>query len=81
MDRLLNSPQFSGSFHRFFVSSFEHKLVRIGHTRCFLPSIEIKDNNVMIDGKTFFDQRVKTYLGRYQNNKTQYNSLNVKVLK
>ena len=35
----------------------------------------------MIDGKTFFDQRVKTYVGRYQNNKTQYNSLNVKVLK
>ena len=32
---------------------------RTSNKRCYLPNIEIKDYDVMIDGKSFFDQPVK----------------------
>ena len=35
--------------------------------RYFLPTVEIKDNNIMIDGQTFFDQPVKNNLRTYDN--------------
>ena len=37
--------------------------------RLFLPRVEIKDYNVMIDGKSFFDQSVKNDLRTYNKNK------------
>ena len=36
------------------------------HTK-YLPTAEIKDYNVMIDRKNFFDQPVKNDLGTYDN--------------
>ena len=33
--------------------------MRIVHTRYFLPKVEIKDYNVMIDQQSFFDQSIK----------------------
>ena len=33
----------------------------------FLSTVEIKDYNVMIDGKNFFDQAVKDDIRRYDN--------------
>ena len=33
----------------------------------YLPSVEIKDYNAMIDGKNFFDQPVKKYKITYEN--------------
>ena len=36
-----------------FVSLFENDEIRTRHTRYFLPTVEIKDYNVMIHGKTF----------------------------
>ena len=38
-----------------------------GYPRYFLPTVEIKDYNVMIDGQNFFDQPVKNYLRTYDN--------------
>ena len=49
--------------NRLFVSSFEKKLQVIR-----LPTLEIKDCNVMIDGQNVFDQPVKNDLKTYVNN-------------
>ena len=32
------------------------------HKKYYLPTVEIKDHNTMIDGRNFFDQRIKDYL-------------------
>ena len=37
------------------------------HTRYYLPKGEIKDLNVMIDGKNFFDDPVKSDMKTYDN--------------
>ena len=36
-------------------------------TRYYIPNVEIKDYNVMINGKNFFDQPVKNNKGTYEN--------------
>ena len=35
------------------------------YTRYYLPLVEIKDYNVVIDGRNFFDQSVKNNLIKY----------------
>ena len=42
-----------------FVLAFENDSQRISKKRYYIPNVEIKDYNVMIDGKNFFDQPVK----------------------
>ena len=37
------------------------------HTAYYLPKVEIKDCNFMIDRKTFFDQPVKRHMRTYDN--------------
>ena len=59
LDYLIN-PSFEG-VNRIFVLSFENATDRIVHTKYFLPTVEIKDYNVMIDGQNFFDQPVKIF--------------------
>ena len=39
---------------------------RISNKRYYIPNVEIKDYNVMIDGKNFFDQPVKNYKVTYE---------------
>ena len=51
-------PSFTG-VNRIFGLSFENKNNRIVHIKFYLPTVEIKDYNVMIDGQNFFDQSVK----------------------
>ena len=51
LDYLIN-PSFEG-VNRLFVLSFENTKDRIVRRKYFLPTVEIKDYNVMIDGKTF----------------------------
>ena len=53
--------------NRLFVLSFENNTHRTKHTGYFLPKVEIKDYNVMIDGQNFFDQPVKNNLRTYDN--------------
>ena len=38
---------------------FENNVSRKGHRRYFLLTVDMKDCNVMIDGKNLFDQPVK----------------------
>ena len=43
-------PRFQG-INRLFVLSFENDVQRISKKRYYLPNVEIKGYNVMIDGK------------------------------
>ena len=62
----LNNPSFQ-SLNRLFVLSFEDSRVRESYKQYFLPTVEIKDYNVIIDGRNFFDQPVKNDLTIYDN--------------
>ena len=53
--------------NRLFVLSFENEEDRKVHTGYYLPKVEIKDYNVMTDGKNFFDQPVKSDMRTYDN--------------
>ena len=65
LDLLIN-PSFQG-VNRLFVLSLENNGGRTSYTRYYLPLVEIKDYNVMIDGRNFFDQPVKYNLITYDN--------------
>ena len=54
----LIEPSFQG-VNRLFVLAFENDAQRISNKRYYIPNVEIKDYNVMIDGKNFFDQPIK----------------------
>ena len=60
----LIDPSFQG-VNRLFVLSFENKDDRTVSTKYYLPLVEIKDYNVMIDGQKFFDQPVENYIRIY----------------
>ena len=62
----LIDPSFQG-VNRLFVLSFENEEDRKVHIGYYLPKVEIRDYNVMIDRKNFFDQPVKSYLRKYDN--------------
>ena len=42
--------------------SFENENNKTTHTGYYLPKVEIKDYNVKIGGKNFFDQPIKKML-------------------
>ena len=46
--------------NRPFILAFENDAQKTSNKRYYFPNIEIKDYNVMIDGKNFFDGPVKT---------------------
>ena len=50
--------------NRLFTLSFEENAYRTSYNRCFLPTREIKDYDVMIDGN-IFDTLVKNDLRKY----------------
>ena len=62
----LIEPSFQG-VNRLFVLAFENDDQRISNKRYYIPNVEIKDYNVMIDGKNFFDQPVKNDKVTYEN--------------
>ena len=49
----LIEPSFKG-VNRLFVLAFENDAQRTSNKRYYIPNVEIKDYNVMIDGKNFF---------------------------
>ena len=51
-------PSLQG-INRLFVLAFENDDHRISNKRHYIPNVEIKDYNVMTDGKNFFDQTVR----------------------
>ena len=58
LNHLVN-PSFQG-VNRLFVLSFENENDRTSHSTYYLPKVEIKDYNVMVDGKNFFDQPINS---------------------
>ena len=65
LDLLIN-PSFQG-VNRLFVLSFDNTDGRTSHTRYYLPLVEIKNNDVVIDERNFFDQPVENNLITYDN--------------
>ena len=62
----LIEPSFQG-VNRLFVLAFENDDQRTSNKRYYTPNVEIKDYNVMIDGKNFFDQPVRNDKVTYEN--------------
>ena len=49
------------------VLSFENEDNKKSHSTYYLPKVEIKDYNVMTDGKNFFDQPINSDIKTYEN--------------
>ena len=68
-NRYLNyliNPSFQG-VNRLFLLSFENENDGTSHSTYYLPKVEIKDYNVMIDGRNFFDQSINIMGKTYEN--------------
>ena len=64
---LLVEPTFQG-VNRLFILAFEDGVERTSNKRYYLSNVEIKDYNVMIERKNFFDQPIR-------NNQVTYESI------
>ena len=62
----LIEPSFQG-VNRFFVLVFENDAQRTNKKRYYIPNVEIKDYNDMVDGKNLFDQPLKNDKVTYEN--------------
>ena len=65
LNHLIN-PSFQ-RVNRLFILSFENEDQRKSHSTYYLPKVEIKNYNVMIDGKNFFDQPINSMTKTYEN--------------
>ena len=65
LNHLIN-PSFQG-VNILFVLSFEKEDDRTSQSTYYLPEVEIKDYNVRIDGKNFFDQPINSMTKIYEN--------------
>ena len=61
----LIEPSFQG-VNGLFVLAFGDDAQRISRKR-YIPNLEIKDCNVMIDGKNFFDQPINNMFKTFEN--------------
>ena len=59
-------PSFQG-VNRRFVLAFENDTNRTSHNTYHLPTVEIKDYNIIINGEKFFDQPIKDNKVTYEN--------------
>ena len=62
----LIEPSLQG-VNRLFVLAFENDAQRTSNRRYYIPTVEIKNYNVMIDGKNFFNLPVKHHKVTYEN--------------
>ena len=62
----LVEPSFQG-INRLFVLAFENDNHRRSDERYYLPTVKIKDYNIVIYGENFFDQPIKNNKIRYDN--------------
>ena len=62
----LINPSFQG-VNRLFVLSFENENDRTSHSTYYLPKVELKDYNVMVDGRNFFDHPINSMNKTYEN--------------
>ena len=59
-------PSFKG-VNGVFVIAFENDTQKTSHSSCYLANAELKDYNVMIDGKNLFHQEIKDNKVTYEN--------------
>ena len=52
--------------NRIFVLSFKNEDGRRSYSYCYLPKVEIKGHNAMIDGKNLFDQLINNDIKIYE---------------
>ena len=64
--KYLVEPSFQG-INRLFVLAFECDTQRTSHSGYYLPNVEIKDYNIMINGENFFGQPIKNNKVTYEN--------------
>ena len=62
----LVEPSFQG-LNRLFVLAFSNDDYSTSHEQYYLPNIEIKDYNIIINGENFFDQPIKNNKVTYEN--------------
>ena len=62
----LVNPSFQG-VNRLFVLAFENENGRTSHSIYYLPQVQIKDYNIMIDGRNIFDQPINSMNKTYEN--------------
>ena len=62
----LIEPSFQG-INRLFVLAFENDAQRTSHSGYYLPNVEIKNYNIMINGENFSDQPIKNNIVTYEN--------------
>ena len=62
----LVEPSFQG-LNSLFVLAFENDTQRTSHSGYYLPNVEIKHDNIMINGQNFFDQPIKNNKVTYEN--------------
>ena len=62
----LIEPSFQG-VNRLFLLAFENDDDRTSSDEYYLPTVEIKDYNIMINGENFFDQPIKNNKVTYEN--------------
>ena len=62
----LINPSFEG-VNRLFVLAFENENDRTSQSTHYLPKVEFKDYNVVIDGRNFFDQPRNSMYKTYEN--------------
>ena len=53
--------------NRLFVLAFENDDDRTSNDQYYLPTVEIKDYNIMINGENLFDQPIKNNKVTYEN--------------
>ena len=52
---------------RLFVLAFKNDAQRTSYSDYYLPNVELKDYNVMINGEKIFDQKIKNDEVTYEN--------------
>ena len=62
----LVEPSFQG-VNRLFLLAFENDTQRTSAKGYYLPNVELKDYNIMINGENFFDQAIKNDKLTYEN--------------
>ena len=62
----LVEPSFQG-INRLFVLAFENDNDRTSDEECYLPTVEIKNYNIVINAENFFDQPIKNNKVTYEN--------------
>ena len=75
-NRYLNQlvdPSFQG-VNRLFALSFENEDYRRSRSNYYLPKVEVKGYNAMIDGEIFFDQRINNDFKMYETGQGDYHT-------